>query len=145
MQQKRGFTLIELLVVIAVISLLASVVLASLNSARSKARDAKRASEVHQLKVALEYYYSDNGVYPSIGCDNCGIAISSLSTPLSSYLGQIPDDPLGASYAWQYVRGATTDNSYGLYLYQEKTGARCGSGVNFNPGWWGLYSNMCPF
>jgi prepilin-type N-terminal cleavage/methylation domain-containing protein len=35
---KRGFTLIELLVVISIISLLASVVLASLNSAREKSR-----------------------------------------------------------------------------------------------------------
>lgn len=36
--QKRGFTLIELLVVISIISLLTSIVLASLSSARDKAR-----------------------------------------------------------------------------------------------------------
>ncbi len=144
--KKGGFTLIELLVVVAIIGILSSVVLASLNSARVKARDAKRATEVHQLKSALELYYIDNnGTYPSVTCDNCGAGISSLAGPLASYIPSVPDDPQGASFAWQYVRGTVADNSYGLWIYYEKTGARCGSGVNFNPGWWGIGSNMCPF
>ena len=61
----RGFTLIELLVVIAIIGVLASVVLASLNSARSKALDTKRISELVQFRDALQSYYADNGAYPT--------------------------------------------------------------------------------
>ncbi|MBI3443015.1 MAG: prepilin-type N-terminal cleavage/methylation domain-containing protein [Candidatus Sungbacteria bacterium] len=39
--QRRGFTLIELLVVILIISLLASIIFASVNSARNKANYAR--------------------------------------------------------------------------------------------------------
>ncbi len=139
---KSGFTLIELLVVVAIIGILSSVVLASLNSARAKARDAKRASDVHQLKTALEFYYNDNGFYPSVTCEGCGVVITSLIAPLATYIKQIADDPLSGQ-GWQYVRGPA--DAYGLWIYYEKTGVRCGSGVNFNPGWWGIGSNMCPF
>jgi prepilin-type N-terminal cleavage/methylation domain-containing protein len=63
-KNNRGFTLIELLVVVAIISLLSSVVMASLNTARAKARDAKRFSDLHQIQTALEMYYNDHGSYP---------------------------------------------------------------------------------
>ena len=141
--KRSGFTLIELLVVISIISLLSSVVLSSLNSARAKARDAKRALSVRQLKMALEYYFDANGVYPSLGADDNGYAVSGLSAALSPYISAIPSDPSTGS--WQYVRGPVANQSYGLYIYREATSAYCGSGVNFNSGWWSIGSNMCPF
>jgi type IV pilus assembly protein PilA len=66
---KKGFTLIELLVVIAIIGILASVVLASLNTARRKARDAQRISDIKQIKLALEFYFDDNDAYPTDALD----------------------------------------------------------------------------
>jgi prepilin-type N-terminal cleavage/methylation domain-containing protein len=63
MQHTKGFTLIELLVVISIIGVLSSVVLASLASARLKARDAAVKAEVLQFRVLLEENYNDYGSY----------------------------------------------------------------------------------
>ncbi len=55
--KSRAFTLIELLVVIAIIGILAGVVIASLNGARTKAKSAAIKSEARQLfNLAMEHY-----------------------------------------------------------------------------------------
>ena len=60
---EKGFTLIELLVVIAIIGILSSVVLASLNSARSKGTDAAIKSNLANMRAQGEVYYDTNGRY----------------------------------------------------------------------------------
>jgi prepilin-type N-terminal cleavage/methylation domain-containing protein len=59
-----GFTLIELLVVISIIGLLASIALISLKGAAAQARDARRISDIGQLRLALSLYMSLNGQFP---------------------------------------------------------------------------------
>jgi prepilin-type N-terminal cleavage/methylation domain-containing protein len=56
----RGFTLIELLVVIAIIGILSSVVLASLNSARTKGTDAAIKSNLVNSRAQAELFYDSN-------------------------------------------------------------------------------------
>ncbi len=63
---QTGFTLIELLVVISIIGFLSSIVLASLNTAREKARIAKAESEVRTIYQAMLSYRADNGNYDNL-------------------------------------------------------------------------------
>ncbi|HVU75597.1 MAG TPA: type II secretion system protein [Candidatus Paceibacterota bacterium] len=108
MNTKRGFTLIELLVVIAIIGLLSSVVLASLNGARKKGRDARRLSDMKQLQTALELYYSDHNAYP-VATSQTAVG-SALTGLVPTYITSISDDPLGGSYHYVYL--SKSDGSF---------------------------------
>ncbi len=71
--KNKGFTLIELLVVIAIIGILAAVVLASLGSARSKAKDTRVIASVQQLRTSLEVGYTGSS-YPDLFNTNANFA-----------------------------------------------------------------------
>ena len=143
----KGFTLIELLVVIAIIGILSSVVLASLNTARAKARDAKRLSDMHQMQIALEFYYDSFGRYPDSDNAGCGGWDSSgngtFITPLVSnnFLSNLSDptinDTCGNYAYYRYSTGSySCDASKGAYYVlgvrdMESTGNPYPS----SPGW----------
>src|SRR3990167_5078805 len=103
--QKKGFTLIELLVVIAIIGILSSVVLASLNSARKKSRDARRVADIGQLRLALELYFDANRDFP---------ASATLSALVPTYIQALPADPLAGAYP--YFKCSTTQYHIGAAL-----------------------------
>lgn len=107
----KGFTLIELLVVIAIIGILATIIMVSLGTARRRARDARRISDIRQVALALQLFREDNTAYPQ----NAYAATGSL-TP--TYMTNVPADPNGGNYlygvdstvnAQNYVLGATLE------------------------------------
>ncbi len=120
-KRNKGFTLIELLVVIAIIGLLATLTVASLNSARAKSRDARRISDIKTIQTALELFYNDTGHYPNgaetaaFGLGAClnstGFIASGAACAEPVYLKSYPADP---SYdtAYDYVERAPVGTSY---------------------------------
>ena len=117
-KKNKGFTLIELLVVIAIIGILASVVLVSLNSARAKARDARRQSDIRQIALAMEMKYDDDGAYLSL---EVGVDSKLTTIAIGTYLPTIPKDPVATNGAY-YAFANTGGNEYCVWAALESGG-----------------------
>jgi len=149
--KNKGFTLIELLVVIAIVGILSSVVFASLNNARAKARDAKRLSDMRQMQIALELYYDSFGRYPDADYAGCGgwdssgtpVNAPSFITPLVSnnFLSNLSDSVVNdtcGNYAYhRYPPGSNgCDVSKGsFYVLGVRDMESTGNPHPSSPGW----------
>jgi len=90
---KKAFTLVELLVVIAIIGILSTLSVVALNSARAKARDARRLSDIKQIRTALDMYYDSAGTYPTSLIPGSHLSYNGLD-----FLAKVPDDPLSSQH-----------------------------------------------
>lgn len=105
---KKGFTLIELLVVIAIIGILSSVVLASLNTARSKGNDAAVKSNLSNLRAAAEIYYDGESPHTYEGAcdDDLAAGFAAAEAAGGSGTGEC-NDSLTAWAAWSQLSSST--------------------------------------
>jgi type II secretory pathway pseudopilin PulG len=106
-------------VAILVTLVLFSLATIALNSARKKARDAKRVSDIKQIQTALELYYNDHDNYPIAG------DIERLSEELSKkdevYMSNIPKDPKNDSI-YGYTYKSDDGNKYEIKFRLEEGG-----------------------
>ena len=132
MRSNRGFTLLELLVVVAIIGLLSTLAVSSLQTARARARDAKRLADLEAIRIALGLYYDEYGQYPEISpnpTDHDKGAVTSyhidplagdydqarswylLGDQLKPYLDPLPVDPINRDIS-------NPNNSHFIHWYR---------------------------
>lgn len=155
-KKSRGFTLIELLVVIAIIGILSSVVLASLNSARTKARDTQRMADMREIaKVML--INTDGEDVALTGCtaadsevDNCTgpgdlSALQNYSDPVADSGACTPSSSAPCEYAISAGGGGAnpTTEDYQVCFYLESGSGSLDAGVHSLEGPSGSIQSDC--
>lgn len=141
-RDNSGFTLIELLVVIAIIGILSSIVLVSLNSARTKAQNTQRIAELREISKALNAYFADNGQFPPSPYPSVEVYSSDPNflpeLVAGGYMKVIPQGPVTDSYAYyRYAAGGPSGALLRTILVGDPltTTGRVGSCRPFDNNW----------
>lgn len=108
-----------ILAIIIIVGLFSTLAIVSLNSAREKARDAKRTSDIGQIQTALELYKIDNEKYPE--------NLELLKKP--DLLPAIPTDPnINGTGSYKYIY--MDNDNYQLCFTMEDGNAKYKAGDN---------------
>ena len=81
--------------------------MSNMNSARERARDVQRKSDLKSIQTALRLYYNDASAFPAV-LPAWG---SEWKVGTTVYMNKLPNDPLpGVNYRYTYIN----DDSYTL-------------------------------
>src|SRR5687768_2838874 len=116
------------MVTMAIIGTISTIGVVSYSSARSAARDVKRASDMKQLQTAIELYYDGHNSYPGDGRSGSeGVILGTAKTKTLSdagfaptmqglpYMIAIPSnpEPFGSPYVYRSLNADGTDCNSG--------------------------------
>jgi len=116
---QKGLSLVELLLVVGVLTILISGLVVLINPLQriGQANDAKRKTELDQIKKALEIYYYDNGRYPN-SSGTYSIEGTNWGGTWSTYMPKLPKDPTdGQTYVYFTPNSGACSNGQCFYLY----------------------------
>lgn len=91
LKKNIGFTLVELLVVITLLALMLSVVLPQYLTSLDKGKETILKNNLNSLRVAIDHYYADQGVYP--------VTLDILVK--EKYIRNVPIDPIAQNKNWK--------------------------------------------
>src|SRR3954452_9057395 len=100
-EDQSGFTLIELLIVIIILGVLAGIVVFSVSFIQSRGEAAACKTDLKNVEVAVEAYYSTKGTYPSDIDDATHTATTLVGA------GVLKEAPNSTKYAITYSGVAT--------------------------------------
>jgi type II secretion system protein G len=128
---KLGFTLVELLVVIAIIGLLSGMVVISIKSVKSKARDSQRVSDMNTIVTALNMYHNDFNAYPIFDgyvtlTDALSVALKNAKT-----VSTLPIDPLNTGNYRYYYQSVDGEDFYLEYYLETNSIKGKNQGMNY--------------
>jgi len=94
----NAFTLLETMLVIGIVAILVSLLLPSLQQARSSADELKNQAEIRSLAKSMNVYLTDNrGYYPAlvpVGASSSTYYVGGVPYTIEGYFGQV--------YVWQF-------------------------------------------
>lgn len=141
---RAGFTLIELLIVIAIIALLTGIILTSLSGSKAKSRDAKRASDLAQIQLAIEQYFDRCDQYPQTNIFASGLVLTNVNqgcptspnaVSLATFISQIPTDPTNTGNYVYYYTFNSNYTDYVLHATFETTNSASAQSATAVPTW----------